>query len=121
LDRLATKNFYDWLARYEPPRPMAGEPGTPGTRPDFLKDPLDDTGAELPSAIDNPPAGPQLGEPGAPADQAPPDPLDPLAPKSSDAAPAPSADSPPPEAKPAPPADQAPPAPEADKPAEQPK
>jgi hypothetical protein len=39
LDKLATKNFYDWLARYEPPPPLSKEPGTPGARPDFLKEP----------------------------------------------------------------------------------
>ena len=50
LDRPATKTFYDWFAKYEPPRPMAKEPGTPGVRPDFMKDPLDDGGLKLPSA-----------------------------------------------------------------------
>ena len=34
------------LPSYEPPRPMAKEPGTPGVRPDFLKDPLDEGGSE---------------------------------------------------------------------------
>jgi hypothetical protein len=75
LDQAATKNFYDWLARYEPPRPVAGQPGTPGARPDFLKDPLEESGPELPSAVDTsalpkfgdaPAEGPALGdEPGA--------------------------------------------------------
>jgi hypothetical protein len=53
LDRAATKQFYDWVAKYEPPRPMTGEPGTPGARHDFLKDPLDDAGPKLPSAADD--------------------------------------------------------------------
>jgi hypothetical protein len=52
LDRQATKGFYDWLAAYEPPRPLAKEPGTPGVRPDFLKDPLEGAGLQLPSATD---------------------------------------------------------------------
>ncbi len=52
LDRMATKGFYDWLAAYEPPRPLAKDPGTPGLRPDFLKDPLESGGPQLPSATD---------------------------------------------------------------------
>ncbi len=44
LDQQDTKSFYDWLARYEPPRSLAREPGTPGARPDFLDLP---TGTEV--------------------------------------------------------------------------
>ncbi|MEX2114896.1 MAG: hypothetical protein WD845_17010 [Pirellulales bacterium] len=79
LDEASTKDFYDWLARYEPPRSMVGQPGIPGAKPDFLSDPLEDSGAKLPSAIDDssalpefgsePSAGPSLGE--EPAAEAP--------------------------------------------------
>lgn len=66
LDRQATKGFYDWLAAYEPPRPLAKEPGTPGVRPDFLKDPLEGPGTQLPSAIGDNTSLPALGlEPGS--------------------------------------------------------
>ncbi len=41
LDQQVTKNFYDWFAKYEPPRPVAREPGKPGTKPDFSKDPFE--------------------------------------------------------------------------------
>jgi hypothetical protein len=53
LDKAATKDFYDWVARYEPPRPVANEPGTPGARPDFLKDPLEGADQPVPSALDD--------------------------------------------------------------------
>jgi predicted negative regulator of RcsB-dependent stress response len=39
LDELGTKNFYDWLAKYEPPPPLKNEPGKPGARPSFLEEP----------------------------------------------------------------------------------
>ncbi len=42
LERPATKEFYDWIAKYEPPRPVAREPGRPGARPEFLTDPLEE-------------------------------------------------------------------------------
>jgi hypothetical protein len=51
LDQLDTKNFYDWLAKYEPPKPPTNQPGQPGVRPDFLKDSLDE-GVKLPSVLD---------------------------------------------------------------------
>jgi len=50
LERASTKNFYDWFASYEPPRAMTGAPGTPGVRPDFMKDPIEaPAGSKLPS------------------------------------------------------------------------
>jgi tetratricopeptide (TPR) repeat protein len=39
LEQNDTKQFYDWVAKYEPPAPFSNEPGTPGKRPDFLKEP----------------------------------------------------------------------------------
>lgn len=51
LDQMGTKQFYDWLARYEPPPPMANQPGTPGAKPDFLKEP-DAGNLKFPSAIE---------------------------------------------------------------------
>lgn len=39
LNQAEAKSFYDWLAKYEPPKPLSKEPGTPGARPDFLKEP----------------------------------------------------------------------------------
>ncbi len=72
LEATSTKEFYDWLAHYEPPRPFSTEPGRPGARPDFLSDPLQDTSTQLPSAIDDttplpkfgtePTSGPSLGD-----------------------------------------------------------
>ncbi len=53
LDRLATKEFYDWFAKHEPARPLSREPGTPGAKPSFLDDSLDDPGLKLPSVIDD--------------------------------------------------------------------
>ncbi len=48
----STKQFYDWLAKYEPPAPLSKEPGTPGARPDFLQEP--DAGTlKLPSSLDD--------------------------------------------------------------------
>jgi hypothetical protein len=40
LDQTDTKDFYDWLAKYEPPRSLAREAGTPGARPSMSQDPL---------------------------------------------------------------------------------
>ena len=54
LEQPNTKQFYDWLAKYEPPAPLSKEPGTPGARPDFLQEP--DAGAgslKLPSSLDD--------------------------------------------------------------------
>jgi hypothetical protein len=64
LDQLPTKNFYDWLAKYEPPS-VAKEPGTPGAKPDFLSEPdagkmlkLPPAGTPiLPSLTDEPASG----------------------------------------------------------------
>lgn len=53
LEEHGTKAFYDWLAKYEPPAPLSGEPGTPGARPDFLKEP--DAGTlNVPSSLSDP-------------------------------------------------------------------
>lgn len=41
LESGETKDFYDWFAKYERPKPLSGEPGVPGARPDFMKDPLE--------------------------------------------------------------------------------
>ncbi|HTM55971.1 MAG TPA: tetratricopeptide repeat protein [Pirellulales bacterium] len=57
LERAETKQFYDWFAKYEPPRPMSNEPGTPGARPDFLKDSLEPGGLKLPSILDESKSG----------------------------------------------------------------
>jgi hypothetical protein len=76
LERLDTKNFYDWFVRYEPPRPMAREPGQPGARPDFLNDPLEGAGLNLPSILDDKSSltTPPAETPGTPAgDDAKPD------------------------------------------------
>ncbi len=64
LEKLPTKQFYDWLAAYEPPRSLSNEPGTPGARPDFLKEPdagtltppssLGDSNARFPGLLDEP-------------------------------------------------------------------
>ena len=75
LDRVDTKDFYDWFAKYEPPRPMSREPGTPGVRPEFLKDQLEDGGLTLPSLEGQPllpklttePAVPSAGVPAVPS------------------------------------------------------
>lgn len=53
LDEHGTKAFYDWLAKYEPPAAISGEPGTPGARPDFLQEP--DAGTlNVPSSLSDP-------------------------------------------------------------------
>jgi tetratricopeptide (TPR) repeat protein len=74
LDRAVTKSFYDWFAKYEPPRAMTGQPGVPGARPDFLKDPLESGGIKLPELTDDKaprpdifaePAGEKTTEPSA--------------------------------------------------------
>ena len=62
LDREATKSFYDWLARYEPPAPLSNEPGIPGARPDFLTDPLGGSGLNMPSSIDDDSPLPSFGD-----------------------------------------------------------
>ncbi|REK17516.1 MAG: hypothetical protein DWQ37_06015 [Planctomycetota bacterium] len=52
LDRMSTKQFYDWLARYEPPAASSGDPGIPGVRPDFMQEP--DAGTlQLPSSLED--------------------------------------------------------------------
>lgn len=48
LETADTKNFYDWFVKYEPPKPMTKEPGIPGARPDFMKDPLEGEGFKVP-------------------------------------------------------------------------
>ncbi|HEX3727759.1 MAG TPA: hypothetical protein VHV08_16015 [Pirellulales bacterium] len=88
LDQASTKNFYDWLAKYEPPAPLTKEPGIPGARPEFLKDSLDD-GVKLPSATDGAAAPAttdqvELGGEEAPAGSQPP--TEPLTAPSADAA-----------------------------------
>ena len=72
LDQLSTKNFYDWLAKYEPPKATMQGPGQPGVKPDFLKDSLED-GVKLPSALDKgaPAAEPSTTLEIAPADSSP--------------------------------------------------
>jgi hypothetical protein len=71
LDELRTKNFYDWLAKYEPPKPVNQGPGQPGVKPDFLKDNLEGD-IKLPSALDKDSAAPATdsapGETSAQAD-----------------------------------------------------
>ena len=61
LEQSNTKSFYDWFAKYEPPRPVSKEPGIPGVRPDFLKEPLDGNSVKLPSTTDSTSTGPLLG------------------------------------------------------------
>jgi len=61
LERQGTKQFYDWLARYEPPAPLSKEPGKPGARPDFLQEP--DAGTmKLPSSLGDSKPLPNLGD-----------------------------------------------------------
>lgn len=68
LEELGTKEFYDWLAKYEPPAAFSREPGTPGARPDFLKEP--DVGTlSVPSSLADPTKLPSLGEQPAGATQ----------------------------------------------------
>lgn len=59
LDQLPTKNFYDWLAKYEPPPPLSTEPGTPGSRPNFLEEPDRGGILQLPPILEKA-AGPAL-------------------------------------------------------------
>ena len=102
LDEASTKSFYDWLAAYEPPRPLGNEPGVPGARPDFLKDPLEG-GVKLPSAIDDNSALPKVGDEPAetPAGDPPPAAETPAADAPASApAETPAAETPAPEAKP---------------------
>ncbi len=66
LEQPNTKKFYDWFAKYEPPRPVSKEPGIPGVRPDFLKEPLDGNSAKLPSSIGDKTTGPSLGTESSP-------------------------------------------------------
>lgn len=49
LERSSTKQFYDWFAKYEPPK--ASSPS--GKRPEFIEESLDKTDVELPSALDD--------------------------------------------------------------------
>lgn len=100
LDKASTKNFYDWLAAYEPPRPLGTEPGVPGAKPDFLKDPLEGSSVKLPSAIDDTTPLPKLGDEPAetPAGDKPAD--APAAETPADTPAAPAAEAPAPEAKP---------------------
>jgi hypothetical protein len=104
LERLATKTFYDWFAKYEPPRPMSKEPGTPGVRPDFMKDPLEEGGLKLPSLLDSGSPPPDLGNP--PADD---DPAEPANSEAGGDAPAAEPSATAPETPPAAPADASPP------------
>jgi hypothetical protein len=59
LEQLPTKTFYDWLAKYEPPAPVASEPGKPGQRPDFRKEPDDGSILKLPGLAE-PSSTPEL-------------------------------------------------------------
>ena len=59
LDELGTKTFYDWLAKYEPPPPLSTEPGTPGSRPNFLEEPDRGGILQLPPILEKA-AGPAL-------------------------------------------------------------
>jgi tetratricopeptide (TPR) repeat protein len=49
LDRTSTKQFYDWFAKYEPPRAKSAL----GKKPEFLEQSLDSTDLKLPSAVDD--------------------------------------------------------------------
>jgi hypothetical protein len=71
LDQQGTKEFYDWFAKYEAPRPMSKEPGTPGAKPNFLDDSsLDDKGLNLPSVIGDKTPLPKIsGEPASSDDE----------------------------------------------------
>jgi len=94
LEQTSTKNFYDWFAKYEPPRQLSKEPGIPGVRPDFLKEPLDSGSGKLPSSVDEKTTGPSLGldsTPASPAGETPAENAAPAAtPESAPAADAPS-------------------------------
>jgi hypothetical protein len=78
LETQPAKQFYDWIAKYEPPKPLSGEPGTPGARPDFLKEPDvgtlnvpgslgDKSGPSFPSVTTEPAAGTPAATPELPA------------------------------------------------------
>jgi predicted negative regulator of RcsB-dependent stress response len=82
LESQPTKQFYDWIAKYEPPKPLSGEPGTPGARPDFLKEPDvgtlnvpgslgDKSGPSFPSGTTEPAAGTPAAPPEQPAAETP--------------------------------------------------
>lgn len=49
LEQKSTKKFYDWFAKYEPPK--AASPS--GKRPEFIEESLNKTDVELPSALDD--------------------------------------------------------------------
>lgn len=59
LDRPATKHFYDWLAKYSPPRQVS-QPGTPGKKPSFDIENVNPNDVKLPSVLggDHPTPGP---------------------------------------------------------------
>jgi hypothetical protein len=73
LGRTEEKEFYDWLAKYEPPRPT----DKPDKKPDFLNDSLENPSVlQLPSSITDrlPSAGPVMpatGDQAAPAGEKP--------------------------------------------------
>ncbi len=128
LDEAPTKEFYDWLARYQPPRPFANQPGTPGARPDFLQDPAADADLSLPSAIDDaaplpkfgdqPSSGPKLGnesQTDEPTDEKPSEPTDEKPSEPTDEKP-----SEPPDEKPSEPTDEKPSEPPDEEPSEPP-
>jgi len=53
LDKGLTKQFYDWIAKYEPPR-TTSQPGSPaGLKPDFKLDNLGPSDIDLPSVIED--------------------------------------------------------------------
>lgn len=53
LKRTSTKQLYDWLASYQPRRPLANEPGTPGKRPEFSTENLGgEPDFKIPSVVD---------------------------------------------------------------------
>ena len=71
LDRSSTKHFYDWLARYTPPRRVS-QPGTPGRKPEFNIENVNPDDVKLPSVLggDHPTPGsdgqgPLLPQPGS--------------------------------------------------------
>jgi hypothetical protein len=62
LSKKTTKEFYDWLAKYEPTTPAAKLPGVPGIGPSFEKGleneiPSQPGDISLPSILDKPAAG----------------------------------------------------------------
>ena len=105
LEQQTTKEFYDWFAKYEPARPFSREPGTPGAKPSFLDESLDDKGLKLPSVLgDKLPLSEAAGEPGSSP------PLDTTQPAEAPASAEPAAE------KPAAPADDKPAEPAGDEP-----